>query len=143
MTGDFKFSPDADIVIMTLEILRNRLFKQGSSTQSVGLSGDLSLESLGGVVFDEAHFFVDRDRGHAWEESLILLPPGVQCCLLSATMDQPEDFSAWLGDIRSTPCNLISTQYRVVPLVFGVMGPDFELITLGDSRPSGAFKEKV
>ena len=35
MTGDIKFMPQADIVIMTTEILRNLLFKQGTTTEKV------------------------------------------------------------------------------------------------------------
>jgi len=36
MTGDLKFCPDAQVVIMTTEILRNLLFKKDSSTQDLG-----------------------------------------------------------------------------------------------------------
>ena len=46
MTGDIKFQPDAPIVIMTTEILRNLLFKYTSSTKSLGLSASLSLDNL-------------------------------------------------------------------------------------------------
>ena len=38
MTGDIKFCPHADVVVMTTEILRNLLFKQGASTEALGVT---------------------------------------------------------------------------------------------------------
>ena len=143
MTGDVKFCPDADIIVMTQEILRNRLYKLGTSTEAVGLSGDLSLDNLGAVVADEAHYFCDPERGHAWEETLILLPPSVQVVLLSATMSSPELFAGWLGDVRGKPITLVSTDYRVVPLVYALLDKDQAPAVFMDSRPGGEFKEKV
>lgn len=143
MTGDIKFCPDADIIVMTQEILRNRLFKLGTTTEACGLSSDLSLDNLGGVVIDEAHYFTDAERGHAWEESLILLPPAVQVVLLSATMSTPETFAEWLADVRAKPCTLVSTDYRVVPLVYALLDAHQNPVVFMDSRPGGDFKEKV
>ena len=53
MTGDIKFNPDAQIIVMTTEILRNLLFKQGTSTESLGLTAALSLKGLKGVVLHQ------------------------------------------------------------------------------------------
>ena len=117
MTGDIKFSPHADIVIMTTEILRNLLFKQGSETQNVGITAELSLTNLDAVVFDEVHYINDKSRGNVWEECLVLLPPEINLVLLSATLDSPQPFVSWLTDLKKKPCHLISTEYRVVPLV--------------------------
>jgi superfamily II RNA helicase len=117
MTGDIKFMPQADIVIMTTEILRNLLFKQGTSTENVGITANLSLENLDAVVFDEVHYINDPDRGKVWEECLTLLPREVNLVLLSATIDSPEKFAGWLGDIKQKPIHVISTEYRIVPLV--------------------------
>ena len=117
MTGDIKFSPHADIVIMTTEILRNLLFKHGTTTENVGITADLSIDNLDAVVFDEVHYINDSDRGHVWEECLVLLPPEVNLVLLSATLDTPEPFCEWLSQQKNKPCRLISTEYRVVPLV--------------------------
>jgi len=121
MTGDIKFQPDAPIVIMTTEILRNLLFKQDSSTAHLGLSASLSLDNLDAVVFDEVHYINNAERGRVWEETLILLPPSVNLVLLSATIDGPERFAAWLGELKQKPIHLISTQYRIVPLTHGVL----------------------
>lgn len=134
MTGDLKFRPDADVVIMTTEILRNLLFKQDSAaTRALGITANLSLDRLDAVVFDECHYINDRDRGAVWEETMILLPPHVNLVLLSATIESPEFFAGWLGDLKKKPIHLISTQYRIVPLQHGVYRGD-ELLTVMDSK---------
>jgi superfamily II RNA helicase len=116
MTGDIKFCPNANVVIMTTEILRNLLFKKDSTTKSIGLTAEISCEDLDAVIFDECHYINDRDRGHVWEEIMILLPPEVKMVMLSATLDHPEYFAEWLGELKQRPINLISTEYRIVPL---------------------------
>ena len=116
MTGDIKFMPQADIVIMTTEILRNLLFKQGTSTENIGITANLSLDNLDAVIFDEVHYINDQDRGKVWEECLTLLSPNINLVLLSATIDKPEKFAGWLGDLKQKPIHLISTEYRIVPL---------------------------
>ena len=126
MTGDIKFCPQADVVIMTTEILRNLLFKQGTGTENVGMTASLSLNNLDAVVFDEVHYINDPSRGKVWEECLTLLPPSVNLVLLSATIDRPEDFAMWLGDLKQKPIHLLSTKYRIVPLVH--MTPDGDVI---------------
>lgn len=120
MTGDIKYRPDAQVLIMTTEILRNLLYKQGTQTQSLGLTAQISLDNLGGVVFDEVHYINDRERGKVWEETMILLDPSIQLVLLSATIDKPELFAGWLGDLKQVPIHLISTSYRIVPLEHAV-----------------------
>ena len=116
MTGDIKFCPDASIVIMTTEILLNLLFKKDSTTKELGLTAGISCEDLDAVIFDECHYINDKDRGHVWEEVMILLPPEVKMVMLSATLDHPEYFAEWLGELKQRPINLISTEYRIVPL---------------------------
>lgn len=133
MTGDIKFNPDARIIVMTTEILRNLLFKQGTTTESLGLTSALSLKGLSAVVFDEVHYINDRDRGKVWEETMILLPPEIQLVLLSATIDRADCFASWLGELKQRPITLISTQYRVVPLTHGILiGQQFQ--TLMDAK---------
>jgi ATP-dependent RNA helicase HelY len=38
----------------------------------------------------------DKDRGHVWENSILMLPLHIQIIGLSATLDNPEKFAAWL-----------------------------------------------
>jgi len=121
MTGDIKFMPQADVVVMTTEILRNLLFKIGTSTECVGSTASLSLDGVDAVVFDEVHYFNNPERGKVWEECLILLPPSIRLVLLSATIDSPDIFAQWIGELKQVPCHLISTQYRVVPLEHRVL----------------------
>jgi superfamily II RNA helicase len=133
MTGDIKFCPDAEVIIMTTEILRNLLFKKDSSTKQLGPMADLSIDGLDAVVFDECHYINDLHRGAVWEETMILLPREVNLVLLSATVDAPEIFAGWLGELKKKQIHLISTQYRIVPLLHGVYQQD-ELVTLMDNR---------
>jgi superfamily II RNA helicase len=121
MTGDIKFRPDAQIIIMTTEILRNLLFKKGTLTENVGLTSVLSLNDLDSVIFDEVHYINDEDRGHVWEECLILLPPSVKLILLSATLSSPFGFAKWLGESKKVRVWLISTLWRAVPLIHCVV----------------------
>ena len=120
MTGDIKYRPDAQILVMTTEILRNLLYKQGTQTASLGITAQITLDNLGGVVFDEVHYINDRERGKVWEETMILLDPKIQQVLLSATIDKPELFASWLGELKQVPIALISTSYRIVPLEHAV-----------------------
>ena len=46
MTGDIKFAPQADIVVMTTEILRNLLFKKGTQTENIGITAELSIDNV-------------------------------------------------------------------------------------------------
>jgi len=133
MTGDIKFCPTADILVMTTEILRNLLYKKGTTTEALGLTASLSLDNLGAVIFDECHYINDRDRGKVWEETMILLPPTTNLILLSATLDKPELFAGWLGELKQVPCHVIQTQYRVVPLTHTVFKGN-HLCTIMDSK---------
>jgi superfamily II RNA helicase len=126
MTGDIKFCPNAQIVIMTTEILRNLLYKKGTTTEQIGLTSTLSLDDLDAVIFDECHYINDRDRGSVWEETMILLPPSVRMVMLSATLDHPEYLAEWLGELKQVPIHLIETQYRIVPLTHYVFHAEKE-----------------
>ena len=112
MTGDIKMNPDAQCIIMTTEILRNILFKHNSGIES----SLLNIDEVGAVIFDEVHYINDPDRGKVWEESIILLPKNITLVMLSATIDKPEVFASWIGDIKDKPISLIPTSHRVVPL---------------------------
>lgn len=143
MTGDIKCNPEADIVVMTAEILRNLLFKHTTSTATLGIAGTLTMERLGAVVMDEVHYINDPDRGHVWEETIILLPPTVRLVLLSATIDSPDVFAAWIGNAKQHPIMLLKTTHRIVPLIHGLYVPQesgtLPLVALKDTD-NGPFK---
>jgi superfamily II RNA helicase len=134
MTGDIKFCPDAQVVIMTTEILRNLLYKRGTATENIGLTASLSIDNLGAVIFDECHYINDKDRGKIWEETMILLPRDVSLVMLSATLDQPQLFASWLGELKQKEIHLIETQYRVVPLTHYLLFEKNELKPLMNSQ---------
>ena len=133
MTGDIKFQPDAQVVIMTTEILRNMLYKRGTQTEHLGLSGQISLDGLDAVIFDECHYINNTDRGKVWEETMILLPREVNLVLLSATIAEPQWFASWLGDLKQKPIWLIPTSHRVVPLTHYIMMADGQMRAVMDA----------
>lgn len=144
MTGDLKFCPDAQVVIMTTEILRNLLYKRGTSTEHLGLTASLTMDDVDAIIFDECHYINDRDRGAVWEETMILLPRTIRMVLLSATLDHPEFLAEWLGQLKETPIHLLETQHRVVPLTHYVLAKtaseaaedSYKMITIMDAKES-------
>lgn len=102
-TGDIKTNPTADLLIMTAEILNNRLFLLEEGGREVSLSFDMNLETeLAAVVMDEVHYINDESRGQVWEQTIMSLPSQVQMIMLSATLDGPEAFAKWVEDARQT-----------------------------------------
>jgi superfamily II RNA helicase len=127
LTGDIKMCPDASVIVMTAEILCNLLHKEGSVTEGVGRTAAISLTGVTGVVMDEAHYIQDPDRGHVWEETLILLAgKPIQVVLLSATMPSATSLAGWLANLHQRRTWLLSTTYRIVPLVHGLLEPATE-----------------
>jgi len=126
LTGDQRSNPDADVLIMTTEILLNKLYQIKSSTPAPAssVSFDMDIENeLGCVVFDEVHMINDEHRGHVWEQCIMLLPSHIQMIGLSATLDDPEKFAFWLetkGDITKPvekEVYLTRKLVRAVPLI--------------------------
>jgi len=119
MTGDIKINPDADVLIMTTEILMNYLFIQNGDEQSSSLHFQIDLKNeLACVVFDEIHYINDVDRGKVWEQTILMLPLHVQMIMLSATIDSPEKFADWCErGSTDKQVYLSSTSHRIVPLI--------------------------
>ena len=115
MTGDIKMNPDGQCIIMTTEILRNILYRNASGMIG-STTGSIDMNEVGAVIFDEVHYINDPDRGKVWEECIVLLPREINLVMLSATIDKPEQFASWIGDIKTVPISLIPTSHRVVPL---------------------------
>ena len=116
LTGDIKYNPDAQCVIMTTEILRNILYQKTST--------HVDIAEVDKVIFDEVHYINDPDRGKVWEECFILMPPEITLIMLSATIDKAEDFAKWIGSIKGKMTNLIPTSHRVVPLEHYFYNPE-------------------
>lgn len=117
LTGDTTLNGEADVVVMTTEVLRNMLY-----------AGSATLEGLGFVVMDEVHYLADRFRGPVWEEVIIHLPPSVQLVSLSATVSNAEEFGEWLTTVRGDTAVVVD-EHRPVPLGQHVLA-DGELLDL-------------
>ncbi|XP_035772881.1 helicase SKI2W-like [Anopheles albimanus] len=105
MTGDIQIEPTASCLIMTTEILRSMLYCGSDITR------DLEY-----VIFDEVHYITDSERGHVWEEVLILLPDHVCIVMLSATVPNTLEFANWVGKTKQKRVYVVSTAKRPVPL---------------------------
>jgi superfamily II RNA helicase len=114
-TGDIKTNPDADVLIMTTEILMNSLFTENSATS---LQFQINIhEDLACVIFDEVHYINDEHRGQVWEKCILMLPQHIQMVMLSATIDAPVRFATWCQrGYTDKEVYLASTNHRVVPL---------------------------
>jgi superfamily II RNA helicase len=116
MTGDNKIDPNAEIVIMTTEILRNALYDDGRELVKDDYFSNDFISNLGCVIFDEVHYINDPDRGSVWEETINLLPNNVILVMLSATINNPEKFASWIANIKNKIVTIVPTSHRVVPL---------------------------
>jgi len=123
LTGDIKFNPEADVIIMTTEILYNTLFQKKMIEENIinkdqiSLHFDIDIETeLGCVVFDEIHYINDQHRGRIWEETIMLLPNHIQILGLSATIDKPEKFCQWMETVKGKETWLCPHNKRIVPL---------------------------
>ncbi|MFT3887125.1 MAG: DEAD/DEAH box helicase [Arachnia sp.] len=104
LTGDTSVNSDAQILVMTTEVLRNMIY-----------AGSPTLGNLGYVVMDEVHYLADRFRGAVWEEVILGLAESVQIVALSATVSNVEDFGEWLGTVRGG-FSVVVSERRPVPL---------------------------
>lgn len=105
LTGDIKLNPEADILIMTTEILRNKLDYEQDS-----------FSDIHSIIFDEVHYFNDPERGFVWEECITKLPKHILLVMLSATIDKANEFGEWVARCRERDTLLIGTTWRPVPL---------------------------
>jgi superfamily II RNA helicase len=134
ITGDVKSNPEADVLVVTAEILLNKLYQLKSGKTEILLNKDKSGgtiiknpsnsfemdfdNELACVIMDEVHYVNDKDRGFVWETTMMMLPQHVQMVMLSATIDKPENFAKWCENIHPIPRQvyLTNTTHRVVPL---------------------------
>jgi ATP-dependent RNA helicase HelY len=126
LTGDRKENSDAPLIVGTTEIYRNQLFDSLRGGRDVRT--DL-------VVLDEAHYLADEDRGHVWEEAIILTPPRIRLLLLSATVGNAQEFASWIEEVRGVRCGVVTRPgARPVPLRAAMLLPDRRLLPLLDQN---------
>ncbi|MDR1188043.1 MAG: DEAD/DEAH box helicase, partial [Bifidobacteriaceae bacterium] len=112
LTGDQSIRPNAPVVVMTTEVLRNMLYADSTALAELDL-----------VVLDEVHYLADRFRGPVWEEVAIQLPQTVQVVALSATVSNAEEFGEWLSLVRGS-VRVVVSDVRPVPLWQHVLTPE-------------------
>lgn len=104
LTGDHAVNPDAPVLVMTTEVLRNMVY-----------AGSPSLDGLRWVVLDEVHFLQDAYRGPVWEEVLMHTPASVRFVCLSATVSNATDLGAWIAELRG-PTDTVVEHVRPIRL---------------------------
>lgn len=104
LTGDNVVNGNADVVVMTTEVLRNMIY-----------SGSDALRRVSVAILDEVHYLQDRFRGAVWEEVIIHAPAPIRLVCLSATVANADEFAAWVRERRGTT-SLIMSEHRPVPL---------------------------
>ena len=104
LTGDSSINGNAEIVVMTTEVLRNMIYAESPA-----------LDRLSHVVMDEIHYLADRDRGAVWEEIILNLDESARIIGLSATVSNSEEFGEWLDEVRGDT-EVIVSEKRPVPL---------------------------
>ena len=144
LTGDIKMNPEADVLIMTTEILQKQLYDKTFA--------NFDLDKLACVIFDEVHYINDADRGTVWEETIMNLPPDVQLTMLSATIDSPIQFATWCESKYKTGAEksekevwLIPTYTRIVPLIhYGFVTATSTIFkTIKDKSEQAEIKKKI
>jgi ATP-dependent RNA helicase HelY len=114
LTGDTSVNPNAQVVVMTTEVLRNMIYAEGGPGGD-GARAARQLDHLGYVVMDEVHYLADRFRGAVWEEVILQLPEHVRLVSLSATVSNAEEFGDWLVTVRGDTAVVVD-EHRPVPL---------------------------
>ncbi|KXZ44081.1 hypothetical protein GPECTOR_74g695 [Gonium pectorale] len=109
-TGDASLNPDADIVVMTTEILRNIMYRTAELAEEnntgSGSTREARLGDVGLIVLDEVHYLGDPHRGSVWEEVIINCPRHIQLLCMSATVANPKDLGDWIGKVPHVPARM-------------------------------------
>ncbi len=130
LTGDNAVNPDAGVVVMTTEVLRNMIYAASSA-----------LDDLAWVVLDEVHYLQDTYRGPVWEEVIVHAPPDVRFVCLSATVSNADELAGWIAAARGHTETVIEHE-RPVELVNHYLvydkatGDLVQLPTLVGGRPN-------
>ena len=128
LTGDVKVNPRAPLVVMTTEILRNKLYTR-------------SLEEIAYVVLDECHYMGDVGRGTVWEEIIINCPREITLIALSATVGNVDEIAEWISEVHR-PIRTVVHRWRPVPLHYHLCGPRAEMVEV-DGRSQAQMHQAI
>jgi len=108
LTGDAQENEEAPCLVMTTEVLRNKIFRR-----------DSYLDRVQWVIFDEVHYISNEERGQVWEEVIQWAPRHIHFIFLSATSPNRQLFCQWVSRVRhDEPVWMSSHTLRPVPLDF-------------------------
>ncbi len=127
LTGDRKEKANAPLIVGTTEIYRNQLF------DALRTGEDVKTDF---VILDEAHYLADEERGHVWEEAIILTPPRIRLLLLSATIGNAGEFAGWISEVRGVNVRVVARPgARPVELRAAYLSSELQLMPLlGDDK---------
>ncbi len=104
LTGENAIRPEAPVVVMTTEILRNLIYEEPERLAPVRT-----------VVLDEVHYIDDYPRGTVWEEVIVQAPRHIRFIGLSATITNVEEVAEWMRQQRG-PVKVVQRTERPVEL---------------------------
>lgn len=99
-TGDLSENIHAPVLVATLETQLERLLRG---------------EGPAMLVIDEYQMIADAGRGAHYEGAIALAPSMTRLLLLSGSVANPDDISAWMRRL-GRPAEVVATQERPVPL---------------------------
>lgn len=132
-TGDIDArSEEAQVVIMTTEILLNMLYQQEGKLSGVAENAEgssrntpkIAFSDVSMVIFDEVHYIKDKERGSVWERSIMMMPSHIQMVLLSATLPDADKFCKWIANCKERDVTHTTTPFRAVPLTHYIQCED-------------------
>lgn len=121
VTGETSIQPEAPVVVMTTEILRNLIY-----------DAPASLDGVEWVVLDEIHYIDEYPRGTVWEEVIIQAPIHIRFIGLSATITNVDDVAEWMTERRGPMAVVVRTDRPVELRTW--LGVRNQLLPLLDSR---------
>ncbi len=118
-TGDYRLTPDrrqelmdADLILMTSEMLNSRL-------RNIGSEHNDWLYDIGTLIVDEGHSLMFPNRGDRLEVSIMKMAasnPDCRLVLLSATLPNVEEIGGWLTALTNRDTYVLESSYRPCPL---------------------------
>lgn len=123
ITGDVSLNERALLLVMTTEIFRNWCFANPEM-----------MDNISHVIFDELHFLDDRERGTAWEESIIFAPVHIKILGLSATVPNIKELASWISEVRQQPVEVIIEKSRAVPLELNWITPEGDVLNESEAE---------